>query len=198
MRLTQLFLGCALSASITFPAFAAPASDPALEELFTAMNLERVIKDAEVQMVDQSQQMIPNLVDGQIGQVLSANPKFQQLSPEMRENLKVIATDFSARLSQAFEKEYPARISIAEATKNSARDLYKKYYSDEEVKELTKFYMTPIGKKSLEVTPKLVTEQMQVMSRTVYPEINKLMLDILNREGPKLVEEINKTSVAAK
>ena len=40
--------------------------------------------------------------------------------------------------------------------------VFKKYYTQEEVKAIIAFYETPVGKKMAETTPKMMMEQMQV------------------------------------
>lgn len=40
--------------------------------------------------------------------------------------------------------------------------IYRKYYTDEDITELIAFYKTPIGQKTLAVTPALMQETMQV------------------------------------
>lgn len=63
--------------------------------------------------------------------------------------------------------------------------LYVEHYSHEEVRELIRFYESPIGRKSLEVTPTLMNEawrRTQVWSRSVHPKLEPLVFERFKRE----------------
>ena len=196
-RPLTFFVAILATLSFSASAHATPASDATIDQLFKVMNLDKVIISTEAQVMAQSQQLIPNLVDSQIGQILSKTQN-GGLTPEMRDNLKVIASDFSSKLSQEFQQEYPKQVSVSKFARASASALYRKYYTDEELKDLITFYQSPVGQKSLVVTPKLVSEQMDEMSKNVFPQINKLIYELVDKEGPKLVDEINKSGTAPK
>ncbi len=63
--------------------------------------------------------------------------------------------------------------------------LYARYFSPDEMKQLAAFYRTPVGKKSLQVMPKLMGEGMQAGQRVIAPRINKLMQELNQQQIKK-------------
>ncbi|MDF2156789.1 DUF2059 domain-containing protein [Algoriphagus sp. CAU 1675] len=67
----------------------------------------------------------------------------------------------SANIPQEFWDEFKAEFSSGELIQEIAA-VYKKYYSEEEMVGLIQFYSSPIGQKTLEITPALTGETMQI------------------------------------
>jgi uncharacterized protein len=66
--------------------------------------------------------------------------------------------------------------------------IYAKYYSDDEVKQATKFYETPFGQKFVEILPKITADSIQWgsdLAQKAAPEI----LQQLCTEYPELKEQ---------
>jgi hypothetical protein len=67
--------------------------------------------------------------------------------------------------------------------------VYDKYYSDEEIKQLTDFYQTPLGKKMLSVLPRILAES-QAAGRTWGEQMGRqCMIEVLS-EHPDLQKAI--------
>lgn len=60
--------------------------------------------------------------------------------------------------------------------------IYGKYYSGDEIKQLTAFYQSPIGKRVVEITPQLMQESMQV-GQTWGKEIGEKVVNTLQQKG---------------
>lgn len=81
-----------------------------------------------------------------------------------------------------------------EQIQKDARMLYAKYYTEEEVVELIKFYETPLGRKVSETSPKLIFELLAMMQAKL-PEFEKELrpkLDDLFRKWQEKVRADNK------
>jgi hypothetical protein len=64
--------------------------------------------------------------------------------------------------------------------------IYAKYFTHSEIKELLAFYQTSIGRKAVDVLPKVVGESMvagQAWGESLAPEINRRVEATLKREG---------------
>lgn len=65
--------------------------------------------------------------------------------------------------------------------------IYQEAYTEEELKELKAFYETPIGKKTLEVMPR-ITQQEAIISQQIavkyQPQFQKAVQDILEAAAP--------------
>lgn len=88
-----------------------------------------------------------------------------QIMTNMATNLKPILAnslppgEYRAKLIDAFFEKFMARAN-AEFPKleDSAVVVYDKYLSDEDIKGLIQFYQTPLGQKTLNTLPKIVSE----------------------------------------
>ena len=77
--------------------------------------------------------------------------------------------------------------------------IYDKYLSDKEIKDLTRFYQTPLGRKTIEIMPKLLAESQQAGQKwgealgrqsmldvlSEHPELGKALEDLKNPAEPK-------------
>ena len=64
--------------------------------------------------------------------------------------------------------------------------IYAKYFSQEDIRQMIAFYETPVGRKSIEVMPELMSESMQVTMRwmaKVNPVIQERVTAQLREEG---------------
>lgn len=69
-----------------------------------------------------------------------------------------------------FKKEFSSNSFMDELA-----PIYKKHYTDEEILQLVDFYKSPLGKKTLEVTPAITTESMAVGQKAGQEAMQKVM-----------------------
>jgi hypothetical protein len=65
--------------------------------------------------------------------------------------------DYREKLADLFFQKFQSKLSI-QVMIDMATIAYDKYLSDEDIKGLTQFYQTPLGKKTLETLPKLTVD----------------------------------------
>ena len=86
-----------------------------------------------------------------------------------------------ANMNQPFEaaaKEAIAMINdpkIVEESIERMVPIYAKYYTPDEIRQITAFYKTPVGAKSLTVMPQVINESMQAGFAIFQPRLNALM-----------------------
>ena len=81
-----------------------------------------------------------------------------------------------------------ARVLDWNAIKPDFVKLYKKYFSEKEINDITGFYKTPTGKKSMQVMPTVMMESMQIGMKRVQdkmPELKKMLDDIDGKKTKK-------------
>jgi hypothetical protein len=64
--------------------------------------------------------------------------------------------------------------------------IYHRHFSHDEIRELIRFYQTEVGKKAIQVMPKLLQESMaagQQWGRSLMPEIRKRVNEALKDKG---------------
>ena len=169
----------ALSAAATFAAFtsfalAAQGADPqttvAVKAMFDAMQIR---KNMEA-MYSEMQKAMPGIMRQQVVTMIQADTrldaeqkkaalaKFEEQLPGLSKSIVAIFND-------------PTMIDdmVAEMV-----PLYANNYTLAEIKELTAFYESPVGRKMMTLTPKLAAEGMAIGQRVMAPRLGKLMQDV--------------------
>lgn len=154
---------------------AATAVDPqtaaAVQQMLEAMEVRKMMSASFAEM----QKALPDMMRAQFTAVIGADPtldadkkkaalaKAEQALPGAIETINRVFND-PALLDEMMAGMVP---------------LYANNYTTAEIKELTRFYATPVGRKMLAVTPRLSAESMALGQRIVAPRLNKLMADIM-------------------
>lgn len=112
------------------------------------------------------------------------------VSRQMFQALKAARPDVSDRAMTVIEKEINSFLAENISTPGGLVDriipIYSKYYSQKEIRELLAFYQSPIGKKIIQVSPKVASESMgvgQQWGQSLGPEFQKRVTAALKREG---------------
>lgn len=106
--------------------------------------------------------------------------------------------EYRDRLIDLFIAKFKSKADVQQLVE-SIVPLYDKYFSDKEIKDLTEFYETPLGRKTIEVLPKLFAESQQIGQKwgealgrqsmievlNEHPDINKALEDLKNPAEPK-------------
>jgi len=113
--------------------------------------------------------LLAGLLQGAFAQTTAKDKKIKELL-ELTGAGK-LGVQMAQQLFSTFQAQYPdvpaafwekmqAEIS-AEGIIDLTLPIYGKYYSEEELNQLLKFYKTPLGQKVISVTPQIVQESMQ-------------------------------------
>ncbi|HYC58879.1 MAG TPA: DUF2059 domain-containing protein [Thermoanaerobaculia bacterium] len=78
----------------------------------------------------------------------------------------------------ALFRERIAKIDVAGLMREATIRIYAKYFTESELVDLTAFYQTPTGKKSIAVMPDLVREGMEAGVQYVAPKIDEVMTEV--------------------
>ncbi len=149
MNLIRLLVLCLITA-VALPARAEeqPASDAPHEAALELLNYVNANKQMDA---------LINAILNASMQPLRTKPCAAGMEPKLREFL-------SSNLSYEEEKPFIA-------------DLYAKHFTEAELKELTAFYKTPLGQKTLQEMPKLMQESMvhsQQKLQKLMPEMRQI------------------------
>jgi hypothetical protein len=170
----------ALSAAAAFavlPSFAlaAPAADPQATAAVKAMLDAMEIRKNMVAMSAEMQKAMPAILRQQAIGLIQADPK---LNAEQKKEAVARFERTLPGVSQAVHRIFsdPALIDemIAEMV-----PLYASNYTVAELKQLTAFYQTPVGRKMMALTPKLASEAMASSQRVVMPRLGRLLNDMM-------------------
>jgi hypothetical protein len=165
------------AALAAFPSFAlaAPAADPqataAVNAMFEAMEMRKNM----VAMYAGMQQAMPAMLRQQIVGMIQADPK---RTPEQKQEAIAKADKMVPVVAQELGKIVNDPTLIDEMMKEMV-PLYADNYTVDEIKQLTAFYQSPIGRKSMALAPKLNAEGMALGQRVVLPRLAKLRQHML-------------------
>jgi len=113
------------------------------------------------------EQVYKNAVNNSTANLIRANPKFKKIESKIK----------------AFYEKYIGWNSI----KEELAKLYAKFYTPQELKDITEFYKTKTGKKVLATMGRLSYEGQMITRKRLTPHIDELkkILDEVNEEEKK-------------
>jgi hypothetical protein len=82
-------------------------------------------------------------------------------------------------------RERVSQIDIAGLMREASVRIYAKYFTESELVDLTTFYASSTGQKSIEVMPQLLREGMEAGVQYVAPKVNEVMAQVLEDQEKK-------------
>jgi len=111
----------------------------------------------------------------------------------MAKTLKAARPDIPERVFTVLNQElialFEERMNAPDGMVDRVIPIYDKYFTHSEIKELLAFYQTGVGRKAVDVLPKVVAEAMvagQIWGQSLGPEINRRVAAVLKKEGIEL------------
>jgi len=114
------------------------------------------------------------------------------LSAEDRQKIQAELSESNARFSKAFQERLKQRIDLGKLVEDIGTELYGKYFTEDELRDLITFYKTPTGKKTLSVLPQLLAESIQKTSEKIAPAVGQLVTEITAEEQDRLKKSVKK------
>lgn len=171
----------------TPPAATAPAATAAPAPVIVTPEARAAIKDLIETMkmrenMAKAFQLMGQNLPPQMAQAMNAQIENNTaLSPEQKQKVR-------AGMNQPFENAVKEAQVIINDPKNVDESIermypiYAKYYSADEVRQITAFYKTPVGAKTLNVTPQIINESMQAGFSLFQPRVNAVMEKTVKKE----------------
>jgi len=152
-------------------AAATPEANAAVKELLDAMEVRKMMGASFSEM----EKAMPQMMRAQVGAVVSADPR---LDANQKQQALAKVEQMLPAMTQAIGRVFRDPTLVDEMMAEIA-PLYAQNYSVSELKELTAFYRTPLGKKMLALTPRLTAESMALGQKVVTPRLQGLMQDFM-------------------
>jgi uncharacterized protein len=182
--LNVLVASCLLASGAAFAQQA--ASDAAAQKAAVADLMEAVnFKQSVSQMAKSMSQSMPQMVEQMVGN----NPK---LSPAEQLKAKELAAAESQKMSKALLDVYNDP-EVVKGMEDMMTTAYARHFTSEEMKALTAFYRSPVGKKSLNIMPTIMQESMPQVANIIAPRMNKLM----QKTAADIVAQVSKSEPKA-
>ncbi|NNG24524.1 DUF2059 domain-containing protein [Telluria aromaticivorans] len=156
-------------------ALAAPGADPqttvAVKAMLDAMEVRKLMTAQFAEM----EKAMPAMMRAQLASVVQSDPGMNaEKKQEALAKIDRMLPSVTRAVGKLFRDPTLTDDMIAEMV-----PLYATHYTVAEIKELTVFYRTSLGRKMLSVTPRLTAESMAVGQRVVTPRLGKLMQDVM-------------------
>ena len=79
---------------------------------------------------------------------------------------------------------------MARVIEDVSVELYDKYFTEGEIKDLIVFYKSPTGKKTIDVLPKMFAESITNTMDAVKPKVLEIMAELVQEETERVKKEL--------
>ena len=133
--------------------------------------------------VDQVDQSYPETFDAMLSEL--------SLPPESEEAARQGYAESLARFRAEFSRQFDAQIDLEVLARVLYAPIYARHFTDDELRELTAFYRTPTGRKSLSALPVAMTEVTLQVVPALAPLINSLVNEVVASEKLELAKAVS-------
>lgn len=158
-------------APVATAAAASPQANAAVKELLDAMDVRKMMAASFAEM----EKALPQMMRAQMTAVINADPG---ADAEKKKAALAKVEQVLPVASQAINRMFKDPALIDEMMVEIA-PLYARNYTVAELKELTTFYRTPLGRKMMALSPRLSAESMAIGQRIVAPRLNGMMQEVM-------------------
>lgn len=137
-------------------------------------------------MLDENEKQMPEIV----WQALVNQKEVQALEAEARDALRKKLLADSERMNKRIRELFLAGMDIARVIEDVSVNLYDKYFTEDEIKDLIVFYKSHTGRKTTEVLPRMFGESMTNTMETVKPKVLEIVAQLVNEETARVKREL--------
>jgi uncharacterized protein len=152
-----------------------PEKRALIKELQDAINAPGSVQAVMDAILSQSEESSEQIINESISEI-------EGLTQQEKEELRQKTASSSARINKRFRELLPQRIDLPKALADISYSVYDRYFTEEEIKALIAFYRSPVGKKSIEVMPKLFADSMTQAAEILTPKVKQLIKEITDEE----------------
>lgn len=186
LRLIKTTFGIAL---LLLGCVAADAQEPIPNEkrelIKELLDLTGVTKSVNAMLEAMSAQQERDLP----GAIAQMSTQRESLTPAERVELDRQIRESALRAMQRV-KDFFHRINYPQMVADLAVPIFDKHYSESELRELIVFYKSPVGRKSVDVQPAMITEMMVGISKDLLPMIQDEVKKIVEEETKEATQHI--------
>ena len=157
-----------------------------MNELFDVTQLRKTADEIHKGIMEQQRRITKEVTL----QSLEVNPDYQELSDENREKLRTELLQDSERVEQRVGQLMTERIDLPTLIEEISYQLYDKYFTVAELKDLVAFYRSPTGKKAIEIVPKLFSESMELARVSLQPKMAEVITILSKEESERVNKEL--------
>ena len=148
-----------------------PAMKVAVRRMLDAMQFPQLTRN----IFDQMLQSVPAMIRQSAQQQISMDPKLDA----QRKARALANAEEEIPLAIATLTQVLADPTLIEELGDEMVPLYARFYTVQEVEQLTAFYQTPLGRKMLSTMPQLSAESMAISQRVLIPRVNAVLDQVM-------------------
>ena len=175
-----LAFGAALVLPVSASAQGAPAAPAAAAPVVVSAEARAAIKDLLTAMNTRE-----NLTKTFQAMAQALPPQMSQVMNRQLDANAALTADQKVKVREGMEQPFDGAVKeavgivtapkLVDETIEKMYGIYAKYYTTAEVRQLVAFYKSPIGAKTLTVTPQAINESFQAAVATFQPRVNAIM-----------------------
>jgi len=169
------------------PAPIAPEKKALIKELLGLMNAGYNAEAISSQLLEQLQQTATILISNDLREWIKA----QKLAPAEQKRLEAEIDESAQRILTRLRDEFPKRINFGELIEKVSFEIYDKYFTEAEVKDLIAFYKTPTAQKFIKNLPQISAEMFPRIEQLMGSAVTRLATDLLGDELKRLTGKQN-------
>jgi hypothetical protein len=120
-----------------------------------------------------------------------------KLTKQEREELQQKVGENARKSRERFNRLFSERVNYPQLVEEVCYEVYDKYYTLDELKDLIAFYKTPVGQKTIRIMPDLFAESMAKTNERLQPRLEPLIKEIVEEETKAIQESLPKRTPAA-
>ena len=163
-----------------------PEKRALIGEFLEITQTRKMAMDIYRDMIEQQRKITRDV----IARSMETKPEFTELSEEDRNKVRKEILENSERTDKRVYELLEARLDFPALMEKISYQLYDKYFTEQELKDLVGFYRSPAGKKSIEVGPKLFSESMELTRISILPLMNEVIDIMAKEESERLSREL--------
>lgn len=164
-----------------------PEKKALIKELLGLMNAGYNAEAISSQFMEQLQQTATILISNDLREWIQA----QKLAPAEQKRLESEIDGSAQRILTRLRDEFPKRINFGELIEKVSFEIYDKYFTEAEVKDLIAFYKTPTAQKFIKILPQISAEMFPRIEQLMEPAVTRLATDLLGDELKRLTGKQN-------
>jgi hypothetical protein len=179
-----LALACAVPCAMAQPTAEAD-KQAAVKDLLDAIRGDRLVQNMAAGAQAQSRQLVPRVLEQALieNKTLSENQK--------RAAVPALQKDALPRLAQQAGSVFKSEAFKAEAT-HVQQEAFAKFYTVDELKDLTAFYRSPTGRKFLEVQHQVDQDVDRNLGQKYMPQAVKALREAADKEIAAATKSVGK------
>jgi uncharacterized protein len=164
-----------------------PEKKALIKELFGLLNSGNAAEAIAIQFLDQFQEGGVILIKNDLRELIQA----QKVSPAEKKRLEAEMDESAQRILTRLRAEFPKRINLDEILETVMLEVYDKFFTEAEMKDLIAFYKTPTGQKSIKILPQFSAEMLPRVGQLMDPAVTLLATELLAEELKRLTGKQN-------